>query len=218
MVFRYFFILLFCALTGEMVAQHLVDNSFRFKEGVYTRFEEMKLDAPKYQLEELKGEWIVMEEQYRAKLVLPTDGIGNIDADEIWGISVAGVPYVKVGEDEEKGMLVFSGFRLRGKICYYEKEVTKEKESVIKAYNPVTGRPFRSAVIKNEKREIVGILLDFESGKTAFFELKTVRKWLSDDKQLSRTLEQTPSEELREKLFKFVRIYDDRNPVYIQGG
>ena len=81
------------------------------------------------------------------------------------------------------------------------------------AYNPLTGRPFRTGKVLREKEILVERMLSFETGQLADFNLENFKTWIADDSTLLKSfLELTPAEQ-QEKLFKTLLIYDDRNLV-----
>ena len=135
--------------------------------------------------------------------------------DSIWGICLNGIPYIQV-ENEKHHFGYFTAIRVRGSICYYSYDTKKTEYVEIKAYNPLTRRPFRTASLPREKQVEQEMILDFKTGKTVEFNQNNFLKWIKDDEDLWSTVKGLTSEEVKTKLFKCILIYDDRNPIYLK--
>ena len=59
-------------------------------------------------------------------------------------------------------------------------------------------------------------MLNFENGTTQVFNIDNFLEWIKDDQQLWSTLSEMPTEEVNEKLFKSLLIYDDRHSVFVK--
>ena len=113
--------------------------------------------------------------------------------------------------------MAFAGLRVRGRICYYAYDVEETKMIEIAAYNPLTGRPFRKGAVARKEAVTREEMLHFEDGRQSPFHKEAFLDWIADDPQLWRTVAELPEEELKEKLYKCLLIYDDRNPAYVPG-
>jgi hypothetical protein len=193
-------------------AQEKLSNAFSFTNGLYRSYEEFRDDRPSVSWQEVTSDLVVMEPVHRAKMKdLMTEDGDTLDISGFWGFCVNGIPYIRVTEDG--GMHVFSGLRLRGRICYLEYQITVPKEVEVSAYNPQTGKPFRTMTVTREETIDIRQLMDFETGKEAPYNAANVRRWIASDTQLLATFEDTSHEDKALKLFKFVQIFNDRNPV-----
>ena len=141
---------------------------------------------------------------------------GYLLLDSIWGICLKGTPFIRLpGTATNKQAVSFAGLRVRGRICYYTYEVEKTEMIEIAAYNPLTGRPFRKGSIPRKVSAVQEKILHFEDGRRSTFSQEGFLEWIEDDQQLWRTVADLSDEEVQEKLYKCLLIYDDRNPVYV---
>ena len=121
----------------------------------------------------------------------------------------------------EKGALsddlyVFVSMKVRGKLCYFSYQDAKTEMVTIKAYNPLTKKPFREGKVPREVDVVIEKMLNFQTGELMDF---TVDNFIDaiekDDKKLVNTIQDLSPEEARQKLFKCLLIYVDRNQVFI---
>jgi len=210
---------------GDMV---YLSKNFKFQDGIFLSFEDFKNNKPTYKWKEvlagvhsnpqnflaqmygLKVEMVEVSEekeiQYR-----------NVDLESIWGICLDGIPYIRLSREElNKENVVFAGMKLRGKICYYEYEEFVIEKKEMSAYNPVTGYPFRTKDVDVKVKLIHQNMLHFETGETAVFSKENFKEWIKDDKRLYETVSELSTQEVEDKLFKCLLIYDDRNLVKVR--
>ncbi len=198
-------------------AQVVLNNAFGFTNGIYKDFEEFRDNSPSILWPDVTSDLIVMEPVHKAKMAnLKLLNNQKINQDDIWGFCVNGTPYIKVEKDSGSVMQEYAGLRLRGRVCFYEYEKTIIELVEVSAFNPMTNKPFRTANVKKEKTITKKIMLDFETGKSDYFTIANVRKWIDTDKKLSETMESTEPEKIKKQLFKFLQIFNDRNPVMMK--
>ncbi len=214
---------LFVCCWATLSAQENLDSTtilsanFKFQDGVYMTFGAFQRDQPDLSWVGLEANSVINDEKQTIKIEwLKRKGQkASINLDSIWGICVNGVPYIQVDKDKND-FGAFSALRVRGKICYYEFETVVEEMVDIKAYNPLTGRPFRSAKLPRNRNVIQDMMLDFVSGRIAEFNKRNFLDWVKkDDPALWRSLKELPEKEAEEKLYKCLLIYDDRHPVFL---
>ncbi len=207
-----FFLLLFPLF---LKAQGVLNNGYSFTNGLYQTFEEFKENAPGLNWNDVTSDLIVMEPIHKAKMIHLKNATTEaaINMDEIWGFCVNGIPYKKVDSMDGVKMFSFAGIQLRGKICYFEYEILEEKEIEVKAYNPLTNKPFRKGKVKQENIIPLKVMMDFETGETDLYTRKNVENWISSDEKLLATFQKTEEIKLQEQLFKFLQIFNDRNPI-----
>ncbi|MBX2876398.1 MAG: hypothetical protein KTR30_30040 [Saprospiraceae bacterium] len=198
-----------------------VNQSFDFKEGVYMSFEDFQLNRPTYTLDIVAGELVTNEEEWTIKAqnmrIKREESETPLDLKDVWGICFNGIPYVKRSLTEGPvTFAIFSGMRLRGKICYYSYEEEETKMITVSAYNPLNGRPFRTGKVATKewvKREKI---LHFEGGEAVDFNRENLLKWIADDPQLVSSIEDLGDDLPWETLYKCLRIYLDRHKVYVK--
>ncbi|MEZ5038234.1 MAG: hypothetical protein R2828_00015 [Saprospiraceae bacterium] len=220
---RFTFTLVFFACLGNLVAQQeeLVNQSFIFQEGIYLSFEDFQANNPRYTLDLIAGELVTNEEEWTIKaqnLRIKTEEIEEpLLLSEVWGICFNGVPYVKRSlSDGPVVYAIFSGLRLRGKICYYAYEEEVTKMITVSAYNPLNGRPFRTGKVPTREWVKKEKMLHFESGELIDFNRDNLLKWIADDPQLVVSVNELGPEIPWDTLFKSLKIYLDRHKVYVK--
>lgn len=203
--------------TVALFGQEKLTNTFGFSNGIYKSFEEFKENKPSVSWQDVTSDLVVLESVHKAKLgnLLSVLDSSAINIGNIWGFTVNGVPYKKVLDEEGNGFYSFSGLQLRGQICYYEYDMVTQVPVEVSAYNPLTGKPFRTSIIMREKKEKFKIMLDFKSGNEDIFSLESVSRWIASDKKLLETFNQTELTDKKKKLLKFIQIFNDRNEVFI---
>jgi len=205
-------------MAGAQADSAQLKAAFRFQDGVYLSIDALRSNQPDYRWKEISAKLAANAESYRAQaeFIRPRDG-SALPESNIWGIVLDGLPYIMLPTEimEDTAVLHFAGLRVRGRICYYEFEREEERLVEIKAYNPLTGRPFRRGNIS--KREIINEarILHLITGQHGPLDRSTLIGMIGNDTKMYRTVEELPETASTEMLYKCVLIYDDRNPVYI---
>lgn len=210
------------ALGWNLAVGQEVTKNFQFTDGIYLSLESWQQNAPDLSWEVVRSNvftnpqtfitqiaWLVYEEG-------PQQG-DTIRLDDVWGVCLAGIPYVQIDRSlARKDLATFAGLQVRGNLCYYAFERSETRKIRMPVYNPVSGKPFRETMIEREYDYIEERLLRFETGETLRFTYRNFLTLIQDDEQLTQSVLELSPEEIPEKLFKCLLIYDDRNPVYIQ--
>ncbi len=199
----------------------ILTKNYHFNDGVYLSFESFQHNSPDYKWDELKANLVTNPQTFLTQIqyVFIKNEAENIplDLNKIWCVSLAGIPYLRLQQGEaKKDIKTFAGLQLRGKICYYTFEDYRTVQIPMHAYNPYTGKPFRSGIVERKKNVKVEKILNFETGEIADLSVDNLKKWIEDDKKLLGTMNSLSYEEVEEKLFKCLLIYVDRNVTRIK--
>jgi len=224
------FLLIFSILIFVNVLLHgqkdtvYLSKNFKFHDGIYLSFKDFQNNKPSYTWDEVdagiySNPQNFMSQMHFLKLKNTDDENGEseeIDLDGIWGISLDGIPYIRLHKNIlKKETTVFAGMRLRGKICFFQFEQYVMKKIPISAYNPVTGEPFLTSNVERKVKVMHQYMLDFQTGATAVFSKDNFKNWIEDDRRLYNTVDELTKDEVQQKLFKCLLIYVDRNLVKI---
>lgn len=219
-----FFVVVFLlVIIRPSVAQDTLklSNNFKFKEGVYNSFEALKRNQPTYAWDEIKEMTYVDRDDYVAKFEyllyfdVQQDSVVDLLKTDIWGVCIDGIPFIKT-MDEGSQTPHFVGFRTRGKICYYTYPTTRRVKVPMRIYDPVSGVLVYTKYVINNEPDTVQKVFSFDNGRVDDFRLDVLQNWLSDDVQLTNTLNDLNQQVAEEKLHRLMLIYNDRNLIYLK--
>ncbi len=204
-----------CALSGQSDSLLLTKN-FKFKDGVYLSFHDFQRNKPNYTWEEVNARLATGDEGFLAQVEYIRRGQQLLDLQQIWGICLGGIPYVRLPQGVvTSSATAFAGLRVRGKICYFKYKTEVVDSVEVKAYNPLNGLPYRQAKVPVERTVQKEKMLHFQTGAVADFTLPNLLSWIEDDRQLWSTMQELSVAEASEKLFRCLLIYIDRNAIYL---
>jgi len=214
-----FLFLFFSWHTSAQETQKLTQE-FRFADGIYTSFEAFQQNKPDLSWDEIETE---LHLDKAGHLVRVSD-VAAFDRAEIWGISYQGIPYInltKIIKEEsltwqESDPLIFANLQSRGKLCYFYYEGYRKVKVPITVYEPVTKRPLQTTYVENKIPVVVKKILLFENGRVIDYQLVNFMELIQNDPQLWNTLNDLPQQEAREKMYKSLFIYNDRNAAWMR--
>ena len=199
-----------------------VTNEFIFENGVYYSLEAFQTNQPDLDWENVKYEAFASKEKrtiqfkYFHQIDEATKEQTPIEMENIWGICVNGVPYIKV-YIKSRGVSEFVVLRTRGRICYFNYEGYEKKIVPMTIYDPNTGEPIMRQNIENKISVSYEKMFRFEDGKIVDFTLENFKLWIGKtDSRLLETLVDLEETAANERLYKSMKIYNDRNPVFIR--
>lgn len=196
----------------------LVDVNFRFTDGLYADAEALRTNQPSVAFKVLAGNLVLQEEEYLLKVEsLYPKGRADlpIDLQQVSFICVNGLPYIRAYVDTTRNFTVYAGLRVRGRLCYFAYEQNQPDTVLIKAYNPMTGRPFRQQNVIREKPHLTERILVLATGEISPYDRVNMIRLMADDKALTKTIESLSIQEAEERLQRTLLIYDDRHPIYL---
>lgn len=192
-------------------------KSFKFRDGLYFSFQSFQSNQPDISwigLESrsvfsaesgtIKVEWIRRKGKLEEKIPL----------DSIWGLSFKGEPYIQI-EKGKHDFATFAELKVTGKICYFKYQTSITETVDIAAYNPLTRTPYRKAKLPVTRDITQEMMLNFVSGDVLTFTAPHLLSWIADDSGLWSTVSELSEAEVKEKLYKCLLIYNDRNSVYV---
>lgn len=212
-------LLLFLFFTTSVQAQNNLTPSFKFKDGVYTSHKELLRNQPAFKLYDIPRFAFRLDEKENLFFLSDTALVGIKNSpikalENIYTITLKGVPYLKMKTiDQAKNeQIYFVRFYLQGNISYfyYPKLVNQAVEMVV--YSPINGQPIAKKKIMNTIQTYAEYIMQFEEGKVQPMTATLLRAWLNKDTGLSKSILNMTDEELKEKAFKLLKIYNERNP------
>ncbi|MDZ7876884.1 MAG: hypothetical protein U5L45_04400 [Saprospiraceae bacterium] len=197
----------------------IITKNFKFENGIYATFADWQRNKPTYQWDSIETTFAVNPTtflmQMEALRVKKTAKL--VDIDSVWGVVVDGIPYMRLPKKEiSKPTACFAGFVLRGSICYFQYETLVQTKVPITAYIPETGEAFMTRNVSNKTPIVKEKLMRYETGEIMDLTLNNFKQLIADDKDLLTTVNELKPNEIKEKLFKCILIYNDRNPVFLK--
>ncbi len=213
------FFVLAIILAGFGQKPTVITKNFKFKDGVYATYADWQANKPSVIWDSLETNLAVNPKTLLMQMEFAKykKTRQTVALDSIWGVVVDGIPYVHLPRNElEKTAYCFAGLILRGRLCYFNYETIAHSKVPITAYIPQTGEPYVTKNVPKEEIIVREKLMNYETGEVFDLSLNSFKKLISDDKELVATVDDLKINELKEKLFKCVLIYNDRNPVYLK--
>jgi len=204
---------------------------FRFKDGIYLNFEQVKLNSPIPKAKLLTSidynDREFFSKVLQGEKIYFYDNIGvrqEIEKGNIWGYSRNGVLYIQVQEN-------FNRITFIGNICHFVADITTfdsrsynpygyydpyyspySYSSYYNPYNPYYSPYRQSNMSRNELKQY---LIDFESGKIVEFDVENTELLLMKDSQLYDEYVQLSRKKKKELMFVYIRRFDEKNPLYL---
>lgn len=206
-------------LRGAAQKPTVITKNFKFRDGVYATYADWQRNQPMLVLDSLETNLAVNPKTFFMQMEFAKHKKTHqtIKLDSIWGVVVDGIPYIRLPRNElDKAAYCFAGLILRGRLCYYNYETVKHSQVPITAYIPQTGEPYVTKKVSKEETIVREKLINYETGEIVDLSLNSFKNLIADDKELVSTVNDLKTNELKEKLFKCVLIYNDRNPVYLK--
>lgn len=199
----------------------LLTKNFKFEDGLYLSFESFQRNQPDLKWEQVRAQVFSNPQTFITQIetikLKDTTRHKPLFIYDIYGISLDGIPYLQLAKGATDSELpTFAGLQVRGKLCYFEYEKTEETNVKIQAYNPLNGKPFRTGFVKRTIPVLYPKILNFNTGEIVSFDKENLLNQIVEDRQLSKTIKNLTAQEVEEKLFKCLLIYDDRNPAFIK--
>ncbi|MEL6923671.1 MAG: hypothetical protein AAFO94_06440 [Bacteroidota bacterium] len=211
-------VILFIGMAGMLTAQDgMVEltKNFVFRDGIYLSFESFKNNQPDLSWERMQLNGYTNPETLMTQVIEIETDTGALDLSRTWGLCIDGTPAIRV-RDSMGMMTYYAALLWRGKICYYYYERDVEKKVKVSAYNPLTGKPFRTAFVSRKLPTIFEKMLDWETGEEALFTVDNFKKWIADDEDLLLKLNEMTEAQADEILLELLQNYSDRNVVFVR--
>jgi len=191
---------------------------YRFKDGLYVDFENFKTNNPIDKSKIIAPNLDHKDYNFIATLVQEKeisiyDDMGNelsIKPKNLWGFCDNGNVYVKIDED-------FSRLGYVGSLCHF----VADKVVYNNAYNSPYYSPYSSYNYNrypygqptSSTVEMRQYILDMETGKVSEFTLEAVEVALMKDPQLYDEFMELNRKKKRQRMFFYIRKFNERNPL-----
>jgi len=220
-------------LTQEKMVKYSPD--FRFTDGVYINFDQVKANKPITKARLLTSndynDREFFQKLFEADKIYFYDGMGirqEIAKSSIWGYSRNGVLYIQIQEN-------FNRITFVGNICHFVADITTldsryyspygnyyDPYSYYSPYSSGYGNyynpygsyysPYSRNMTRNEIKQYI---IEFETGKMLEFNVESTELFLMKDINLYEEYIQLPRKKKREMMFVYIRKFNEKNPLYI---
>jgi hypothetical protein len=238
---RVFLLIVYVSAYGLLLqGQDKTDNmvkytpDFRFKDGIYLNFEQVKNNSPIPKAKLLTSvdynDREFYDKLFKNDKIYFYDDMGirqEIARNNLWGYSRNGIIYVQIQDN-------FNRITFVGNICHFVADITTydryspygygyndpyyyspyNYNSYYYPYNPYSPyySPYRSNSSRNELKQYI---IDFENGKVLEFDTDNTELLLMKDKNLYEEYVQLPRRKKKELMFVYIRRFNENNPLYI---
>lgn len=204
---------------SSQTRDRLITKNFQFENGIYATFSDWQHNKPTYRWDSIETTFAVNPTTFLMQMeaLRVKKSAKTVEIDSIWGVVVDGIPYMRLPRKEiSKPTACFAGFVLRGAICYFQYETSVQTKVPITAYIPETGEAFMTRNVSNKTPVVKEKLMRYETGEIMELNLNNFKTLIADDTDLLTTVNGLKPNEIKEKLFKCILIYNDRNPVFVK--
>jgi hypothetical protein len=213
-------LLIFGNAFAQSDTTHLIEYStdFKFREGIYVDFEQVKENSPIAKSRILTPIDINDNEFFRK--VLTKDIIYYYDlfgvkqemkTDNIWGYSRNGLLYIQMNED-------FHRITIVGGICHFVANITtyenRYRDPYFYRYSYYDYYYYPSRYNSYAKTEMRQFIIEFDSGKVMEYDIENVAFALMRDPELHDDYMMLGRRKKKQLKFLYIRQFNERNPIY----
>jgi hypothetical protein len=204
---------------------------FRFNDGIYLNFDEVKENNPISKAKLLTSadynDRDFFTKVLSAEKIYFYDEMGirqEVEKSKIWGFSRNGVIYVMIQGIPNRITFV-------GNICHFVADVTTYDNRNNNYYSPYGyydpyyyspysyygGYPYGSYYTPSHtaRTELKQYVFDFETGKVLDFTVDNVELLLMKDQSVYDEYVQLPSAKKKELMIVYIRKFNEKNPLYL---
>jgi hypothetical protein len=210
---------------------------FRFKDGIYLNFDELKENDPIPKAKLLTSvdynSRDFFKHLFESNKIYFYDNMGirqEVDKDKIWGYARNGVVYVQVQGN-------FNRVTFIGNICHFVADITTYDNHYYNNYypygyydpyySPYYGygnyySPYYSPYYYSPygqtnapRTELKQYIIDFETGKILDFDVDNTELLLMKDSELYEEYVQLSNKKKKDLMFVYIRKFNEKNPLYI---
>ncbi|NJO87346.1 MAG: hypothetical protein HC821_05055, partial [Lewinella sp.] len=183
--------------------------------GIYFSHAALLANAPDAPWEAVQGQMVQLPTDFRVMIanyaLSGYSATGDSAAPLPYALSLEGYPYFFVRYVSDRNFYEFAGTRLRGPYGYLEYTSEEEQQTLMYAYNPVNGRPFRQGLVARRKPVVVRQILDLASGQRMPLDQQTVSRLVSNDPPLLEAVNKLSAQdpEIFGKLRQAIKVLNE---------
>ena len=224
------------AVIGQEQGMARYTPEFKFKDGIYLNFEQVKQNTPVSKAKLLSSidynDRDFFSKLFEKDKIYYYDDMGirqEIDKKSIWGYSRNGILYIQVQEE-------FCRITLVGSICHFVADITTVDSryySPYSYYNPYS--PYYSSYYsayyspysyydpyyspynnrRSTRTELKQFIIDWETGRVMEFDVDNTKLLLMKDPELHEEFARLSRKKKKDLLFVYLRKFDEKYPLYV---
>ncbi|NJM15437.1 MAG: hypothetical protein HC896_08735 [Bacteroidales bacterium] len=212
--FLFFYPLYVGAAAADSSQKALFSPDFRFADGVFFSFEQVKLNEPVAKSRILTNTsfndrdfFTDVTNQQSISFYDNAGAARKISVDKVWGYADNGRLYIQLHG-------VFSRITVVGAGCHFVALHTSYSSNYDPYMYGTYGYGYQPQVI-NKNTELRQYLLDFSTGKIYDYNYNSLEVLLMNDPELHDEFVKLRKRKKKQLKFYYLRKYNERNPVYI---
>ena len=209
-------------------------NEFKFREGFYLNFEQVKSNRPLPKSRVLTSvdykSNTFFDQVIESQTITYFDDFGNsqeVETRKIWGYCKNGILYINVYGS-------FNRVTIVGNICHFVANVTTYSNRYNSpygyspygygyypysyspyGYSPYGYSPYGYGSPNYRTTELKQFMIDFNSGNVMEYDTKNVEMLLMPDPELHDEFARLRSKKKQQLRFMYIRKFNERNPLFI---
>jgi hypothetical protein len=204
---------------------------FRFKDGIYLNFDQVKANSPIAKAKLLTSadynDREFFNKVFESGKIYFYDELGvrqEVEKSNIWGFARNGVLYVLIQDN-------FNRITFFGNICHFVADITTYDsrynnyspygyyDPYYSSYNYGSYSPYSSFYSPRQqtiaRNELKQYMIDFETGKILEFSVANVELLLMKDPTVYDEYVQLSRKKKKELMFVYIRKFNEKNPLYL---
>ena len=196
-------------------AQSPFTADYHLPDGVYLSHAAVLAAQPDLPWEAISGEMVQLPEEFRLQISDYQYKNSDLDPDLVpYAVSLEGQLYLFLRNNRQRNYHDFVGLSVAGTLSVITYDTTIQTRQLMKAYNPINGRPFREAYVERSKTVPLTKLWHLPSGQLVPLSRADLLAFIGDDQELTQALLKLV-EVTQDLLLRAVKLYDDRHPTLI---
>jgi len=204
---------------GDSVKLVKFTPEFRFEDGIYLNFKQVKSNTP-VPMSRLLTSTAYDDREFfnylqESKTIAFYDAVGNrntVNIDDLWGFSRNGVLYIRMDDN-------FHRITIVGQICHFVATITTYDT---RHYDPYYNSPYNYYSYRygnypttTSSSEMRQYLLNFENGEVGDYNIASLEVLLMRDPELHDEFMQLRRKKKKQRKFLYLRKFNDRNPLFV---
>ncbi len=214
------FLLFFFTVSGYSQTESTPDghvqytNSFKFKDGIYLNFVQVKLNKPVQKSQIVTSidynSFDFYDKLFENKQISLYDNLGKqkaVNTKEIWGFSDKGVLYINLNDEFNRIPVFGSISHFIANKTYSDYDYSRTNPYYRDSYN-YHRDPYTTKTV------MIQYILDFETGKLYDFNYKAVELLISNDEELYGEFVKLSKKKKKKLKFLYIIKYNKKHPIY----